>query len=115
MNPTTRSNLSFLGLVLLLTVAFFPGLFHFLWSWPLTLFSAQTAAPSNSASYYSSTSPPKAMSWFQKTFTLPSKSRGSYLITDHVVKELPEIKTFKVGILHLFVQHTSCALSMNEK
>jgi secondary thiamine-phosphate synthase enzyme len=54
------------------------------------------------------------MSWFQKTFALPSKSRGSYLITDHVVKELPEIKNYKVGILHLFVQHTSCALSMNE-
>jgi len=54
------------------------------------------------------------MAWFQKTFTLPPKSRGSYLITDTVVKELPEIKNYKVGILHLFVQHTSCGLSMNE-
>jgi secondary thiamine-phosphate synthase enzyme len=54
------------------------------------------------------------MSWFQKQFTLPSKSRGSYLITDHVVKELPEIKDYKVGLLNLFVQHTSCALSLNE-
>ncbi|KAF2672567.1 hypothetical protein BT63DRAFT_367878 [Microthyrium microscopicum] len=54
------------------------------------------------------------MSWFQKTITLPSKSRGSYLITDNIVKELPEIKQYRVGVLHLFVQHTSCALSMNE-
>jgi len=54
------------------------------------------------------------MSWFQKQFILPSKSRGSYLITDHVVKELPEIRDYKVGLLHLFVQHTSCALSLNE-
>jgi thiamine phosphate synthase YjbQ (UPF0047 family) len=54
------------------------------------------------------------MSWFQKTFTLPSRSRGSYLITDTVVKELPEIKSYKIGLLNLFVQHTSCALSMNE-
>ena len=54
------------------------------------------------------------MSWFQKQFTLPSRSRGSYLITDHVTKELPELKDYKVGILHLFVQHTSCALSLNE-
>jgi len=53
-------------------------------------------------------------SWFQKTFTLPSKSRGSYLITDHVVSSLPEIKLYKVGLLNLFVQHTSCALSLNE-
>lgn len=52
--------------------------------------------------------------WFQKTFTLPSKSRGSYLITDAVLKELPELKSYKVGILNLFIQHTSCALSLNE-
>lgn len=54
------------------------------------------------------------MAWFQKTFTLPSKSRGSYLITDHVQQQLPELKQYKVGLLNLFVQHTSCALSLNE-
>jgi len=30
------------------------------------------------------------------------------------VRELPEIKTYKVGLLNLFIQHTSCALSLNE-
>jgi secondary thiamine-phosphate synthase enzyme len=54
------------------------------------------------------------MSWFQKTFTLPARSRGSYLVTDEVVSQLPELKDYKVGILHLFVQHTSCGLSLNE-
>ncbi|KAH7329239.1 hypothetical protein B0I35DRAFT_448495 [Stachybotrys elegans] len=54
------------------------------------------------------------MSWFQKQFTLPSKSRGSYLITDQVTSSLPEIKNYKIGLLNLFVQHTSCALSLNE-
>lgn len=54
------------------------------------------------------------MSWMQKTFTLPPKSRGSYLIDDEVMKAVPEIKQFKVGLLNLFVQHTSCALSLNE-
>jgi len=54
------------------------------------------------------------MSWIQKQFTLPPRSRGSYLITDHVVSELPELRSYKVGLLHLFVQHTSCALSLNE-
>ncbi|KKA20028.1 UPF0047 domain protein [Rasamsonia emersonii CBS 393.64] len=53
-------------------------------------------------------------SWFQKQFTLPPRSRGSYLITDYVLNELPEIKNYKVGLLHLFIQHTSCALSLNE-
>lgn len=52
--------------------------------------------------------------WTQKQFTLPAKARGSYLITDVVMKEVPEIKNYKVGILHLFMQHTSCALSLNE-
>lgn len=54
------------------------------------------------------------MSWFQKTIHLPPKSRGSYLITDHIVSALPELRTYKIGLLHLFIQHTSCALSLNE-
>jgi secondary thiamine-phosphate synthase enzyme len=52
--------------------------------------------------------------WFQKAFTLPTQSRGSYLVTDHVIAQLPELKSYKVGLLNLFVQHTSCALSLNE-
>lgn len=52
--------------------------------------------------------------WTQKHFTLPARSRGSYLITDTVLKELPEIRSYKVGLLNLFIQHTSCALSLNE-
>ena len=52
--------------------------------------------------------------WQQKTFSLPSKARGSYLMTSHIEQHLPEIRTYKVGLLHLFVQHTSCALSLNE-
>ncbi|KAI4152020.1 MAG: hypothetical protein LQ340_003150 [Diploschistes diacapsis] len=54
------------------------------------------------------------MSWFQRTLTMPARARGSYLVTDQVTSQLPEIKNYRVGILHLFVQHTSCALSMNE-
>jgi secondary thiamine-phosphate synthase enzyme len=52
--------------------------------------------------------------WFQKTLTLPARARGSYLITDTITSQLPEIKEYRVGILHLFMQHTSAALSMNE-
>ncbi|PWY92230.1 UPF0047 domain protein [Aspergillus heteromorphus CBS 117.55] len=72
-----------------------------------------------SANWGSATSNPPfvqmgKMSWTQKTFTLPARSRGSYLITDQVISELPELRNYKVGILNLFVQHTSCALSLNE-
>lgn len=54
------------------------------------------------------------MSWFQKQITLPAKARGSYLITDQIVSALPEIRNYKVGLLNLFIQHTSCGLSLNE-
>ncbi len=54
------------------------------------------------------------MSWFQKTIQLQAKSRGSYLITDDITSALPELKNYKVGLLNLFIQHTSCALSLNE-
>ncbi|CAD0109443.1 unnamed protein product [Aureobasidium uvarum] len=41
------------------------------------------------------------MSFSQKQFTLPAKSRGSYLITDTVMEKVPEIKDYKVGVLQL--------------
>jgi secondary thiamine-phosphate synthase enzyme len=40
--------------------------------------------------------------------------RGVHLITDEVVGELPEIRNLRVGILHLFLQHTSASLAVNE-
>ena len=45
---------------------------------------------------------------------MPLLSKGSYLITDDVISSLPEISNYKVGVLHLFIKHTSCALSLNE-
>lgn len=52
--------------------------------------------------------------WTQQLITLPSHGRGSHLVTDFVVSSLPQIGSIKCGLLHLFVQHTSCALSLNE-
>lgn len=54
------------------------------------------------------------MPWLQRSFFLPPKSKGSYLITDNVLNEIPEIREYKIGLLNLFIQHTSCALSLNE-
>ncbi|KAG7820218.1 hypothetical protein KL928_001655 [Ogataea angusta] len=54
------------------------------------------------------------MSWEQAKFSFSPRSRGCYLVTDEVLKNLPQIKSYKVGMLNLFVQHTSCALSLNE-
>lgn len=49
----------------------------------------------------------------QTTFQLTPKRRGCHLITREVMEHLPHPLP-KVGLLHLFVQHTSCALSINE-
>lgn len=54
------------------------------------------------------------MAWFQKTLTLSPSSRGSYLITDTITSSLPELANYRIGLLTLFIQHTSCALSLNE-
>lgn len=55
-----------------------------------------------------------AAAYTQHHLTLPSLGRGSHLITDHITSSLPQISGIKCGLLHLFLQHTSCALSMNE-
>lgn len=52
--------------------------------------------------------------WAQQKISLKPHPRGVYLITDEVVNALPQLKNYKVGILHLFIQHTSAALSLNE-
>lgn len=48
----------------------------------------------------------------QKTFTLPSYRRGFHLITKEVERHLPELPP--AGLLHLFIQHTSAGLTINE-
>ncbi|KAL6891366.1 hypothetical protein HDV57DRAFT_485224 [Trichoderma longibrachiatum] len=94
-------------LILLFMLSLFPDLFHFIWTLPLSyIFSKSTPPPADTTI--------ATMSWFQKQITLPAKSRGSYLITDQILSALPEIQEYKVGLLNLFVQHTSCALSLNE-
>lgn len=49
----------------------------------------------------------------QVEFALSEKSRGFHLITNEVLSHLPSPLP-QVGMLHLFVKHTSCGLSINE-
>lgn len=48
----------------------------------------------------------------QVKFTLKPRRRGFHLITDEVLRQLPQLPM--TGLLNLFVQHTSCALSICE-
>jgi secondary thiamine-phosphate synthase enzyme len=52
--------------------------------------------------------------WSQKIFNLTAQKRGFHLVTDEVVQHLPELQTIQCGLLHLFIQHTSASLSINE-
>ena len=36
------------------------------------------------------------------------------MVTDEIVAQLPELKSLNVGLAHLFIQHTSASLSINE-
>ena len=54
------------------------------------------------------------MPWIQKQINLRSRPRGCHLITSEIVENLPELAKFLLGTLHLFIQHTSASLSINE-
>lgn len=55
------------------------------------------------------------MPW-QTTFTLSSPGKGCHLVTNEVQRHIAEgLKGTKVGILHLFIQHTSAGLSISEQ
>lgn len=52
--------------------------------------------------------------WQQKTLALAPRRRGFHLITDDVLAALPELARVKTGLLHVFIQHTSASLTLNE-
>jgi len=52
--------------------------------------------------------------WIQRTIQLRPRSRGFHLITDEIVRQMPEIEQLRVGLMHLFIQHTSASLTLNE-
>jgi secondary thiamine-phosphate synthase enzyme len=55
------------------------------------------------------------MPWFQTLVELPPRSRGFHLITEEVRDAIePALANIKVGLVHLFLQHTSASLSINE-
>jgi len=52
--------------------------------------------------------------WAQRQIRIAPQPRGFHLITREVVGALPEIGDVAVGLLHLFIQHTSASLTINE-
>ena len=52
--------------------------------------------------------------WHQTELTLPAKPRGFHLVTRDVFAAVPEVKSLRVGLLHIFIKHTSASLTLNE-
>ena len=52
--------------------------------------------------------------WIQKEIHLKPKSRGFHLVTDELLHELPELRNFGIGLMHVFLMHTSASLTLNE-
>ena len=52
--------------------------------------------------------------WLQKTIQLKPRHRGFHLITDEIQQQIPELRQFRVGLVHCFIQHTSASLTINE-
>lgn len=54
------------------------------------------------------------MSFFQYIVRLQSRPRGIHLVTDEIRRAIADVSRIRVGLLHLFIRHTSASLSINE-
>lgn len=50
---------------------------------------------------------------FQHTIHLPAYARGFHLITLTIEREFTDLRQIRVGLLHVFIQHTSASLTIN--
>jgi len=54
------------------------------------------------------------MAWLQRQIELAPRRRGFHLVTDEIARAVPEMARVRVGVAHLFIQHTSASLCVNE-
>lgn len=52
--------------------------------------------------------------WIQRDLTLEPRRRGIHLVTSEVFRALPELADVHVGLLHVFLAHTSASLTLTE-
>ena len=52
--------------------------------------------------------------WIQREIRLQPRPRGFHLITRDVLEALPELRSLRAGLLHVFIRHTSASLTLNE-
>lgn len=52
--------------------------------------------------------------WLQRNITLKARPRGFHLVDEEILSALPELADVNMGLLHLWLLHTSASLSINE-
>lgn len=52
--------------------------------------------------------------WYQTEIRLSAKPRGFHLVTDEIVRQLPELHKVSLGLMQVFIKHTSASLTINE-
>lgn len=53
--------------------------------------------------------------WVQREIRLTAAKRGCHLVTMQIEQEIAnDLRQFKVGLCHIFIQHTSASLTINE-
>ena len=52
--------------------------------------------------------------WYQKEVILKNKKRGFHLITHEIIQNFTELNKISIGLLNLFIKHTSASLTINE-
>src|SRR5690554_6895331 len=52
--------------------------------------------------------------WWQREIRLKARPRGFHLITREIVEQVPELHLVKLGLMHIFIKHTSASLTINE-
>jgi secondary thiamine-phosphate synthase enzyme len=54
------------------------------------------------------------VAWLQREIQLPAFPKGCHPISRHILAALPELEQIKIGLLHIFIKHTSASLTINE-
>ena len=54
------------------------------------------------------------MPWFQREIQLRPFPRGFHLISREIEEGIPELEGIHIGLLHIFIRHTSASLTLNE-
>jgi secondary thiamine-phosphate synthase enzyme len=52
--------------------------------------------------------------WVQRAVTLEARPRGFHLVTREIVEAVPELGDLRVGMVQVFIRHTSASLTLNE-